>query len=546
MISPLSEASDPATAPERLEQLAREFPAEAIQEAITANPNAPLSLLFSLAPRFPAQFTANPLVPLALLDNPRLFEHASFWAMNSILRQGHPSEEILRGIALCHARTMALPLASCPGAPTDVLDMLPELHDLSEGYTRAMAAHPNLSEARLLRYTMAADPETRRLAAVHPRCPRGWLALLRRAGALPGLSGIGAPGGDVAEEELRRLIEAGQFGRELVASYPGTPPALLDLLIPAGPALPEEERGVRVRVASNPRTSPQTLERLLGWRRQKKLDYSLPALQSASHAAGRGPGVESDAEVEVRLAVARHLSTPEAALRILSTDASRDVRAAVALHPSIRPASLTDLALDHDPVVVCAALRNPLLEPEAIAAALRRHDAVEVALLAARHPRVLPSDLASLCRRGARAVRLEALAHPAVPAAILGALADDADVEVRRAVARHPQTPAAILERLVALGSAPSLDALGAPSVDFSGDALRLESRGGFWRRYLAAHHPRSPDDVLVALASDDDEPIREAACRALSGRAAQAAAPRLADPAPQRGFFGRLWGRLR
>lgn len=68
----LQEASDPATQPARLTELANHGK-PGIRERVVANPSAELALALVLCRDFPDAFLTNPAIPLWCLENPSFF-----------------------------------------------------------------------------------------------------------------------------------------------------------------------------------------------------------------------------------------------------------------------------------------------------------------------------------------------------------------------------------------------------------------------------------------------------------------------------------------
>src|SRR5215469_18458286 len=81
----LSVAANPSTPPDVLEQMSNATDL-ALVARVAANPNTPTPVLLSLAEQFPEAFLANPVLPLLLIESPRLLEALSPQALFSLLR----------------------------------------------------------------------------------------------------------------------------------------------------------------------------------------------------------------------------------------------------------------------------------------------------------------------------------------------------------------------------------------------------------------------------------------------------------------------------
>ncbi|BAZ18710.1 hypothetical protein NIES4071_105950 (plasmid) [Calothrix sp. NIES-4071] len=76
---------NPSAPPDVLDALSGYEHDPEIQRNVTANPNTPVEVLITLGADFPSELINNPVFPLLLLENPRLFQELPFEVIESIL-----------------------------------------------------------------------------------------------------------------------------------------------------------------------------------------------------------------------------------------------------------------------------------------------------------------------------------------------------------------------------------------------------------------------------------------------------------------------------
>ena len=425
--SPKAEAADPATASERLAELAAQAvelarvvaknaaaPEAVLTElshsadlatrrALVTNPATPLDVLHEIAKQFPEELLDNPALDVFLLENPTFFRDLPAPVLRAVVKRDNCSAGVLAQAAQVDDEVVLLGICQNPAATPETVRALRA--STSAAVRKAAALHVAVAGAVKDWPARLRKAVARALALAEPAQRLRGLPFLRLAGqltttgvassaALPPLFGAiiqDAAGAYSNAAVLDRLAGDEDWGvRRAVAEHPATPAALLERL--AG----DKESWVRCAVAKNPATPVALLERLAG-----------------------------DKDRYVRRAVAEHPAMPVALLERLAGDEDSDVRGAVAKHPATPVALLERLAGDEDRWV-----------RRAVAA----HPATPVALLER-----LAGDEESWVR--------DAVAeHPATPVALreqlLERLAGDKESWVRDAVARHPATPGALVERL--------------------------------------------------------------------------------------------------
>jgi hypothetical protein len=294
---------------------------------------------------------------------------------------------------------------------------------------------------------------------------------------------------------------------------------------------------VRVQVARNPNTSPETLELLV---RDEESTVRLALLENPNL-----PGILLGQLVYDRSEPVRKLAQLRIKQPYLSPTQSKFEQASNAFTPL---EELSRLRGDSSPRVRRAVMRNhmtprdvlrrfdlaersdPTLEPEELEQLARGSKYAR--FLAARHPSTRAETLIRLAEHGYG----EAVAqNPGAPQSLLSALADQAAGTYCVLIAMNPQAPLALLKKFAqsedpevreALARNPALtpklmDALSRDPDWSVREALAVWARVGpnliaqlaqdEWSvvREAAARHPYIAAGVLSALASDSDEDVR-------------------------------------
>jgi hypothetical protein len=200
----------------------------------------------------------------------------------------------------------------------------------------------------------------------------------------------------------------------------------------------DEGAGVRAAAARNTSTPSETLHRMVESERNSDVRTSLsqnpktPAADLESMSRGSGFTMAG---------VARNPSTPEAALRRLSTDTLTDnhVRAQVAANPSAPVDVISQLAAEPDGWVRKHAAGNPSL-PSPWLRALSDDGDNQVRRAAAGNPNAAPAVLAGLSRDDEVGVRAAAAGNTNTESADLERMARDESHWVRKNVAGNAAT----------------------------------------------------------------------------------------------------------
>lgn len=533
-----AEAADPQTPPRRLEELATDArlaaavaanpaaPAPVLEtlsrswnsaawQAIVTNPNATPPLLLRLGPQYPAEFFANPILPLLLIEQPDLLFRYDAAALDPLVRSPaaaagflailtHHPDAALATEARLHVN-LAGPLEGSDWrqAAEDAMWRLPPFAEKGlacllerDHREHLLTVLQDVGVAPWLVPPLAlrGNNAVRRAVASGLRVPRTVLAPLRRAGARGDLSGYTAPDPQAPIALLERLSEGSAWARGLAARHPATPASTLGRLA--------TDRAVMVRclVARNPATSPTILSTLAG-----------------------------DTHPRVRQEVARHARTAPGLLERLARDDDRHVRAAAAGNPATDAHTLAALAADPEWKVRREAARHPGLPSEA--QETLAHDTVGVVLYAlARRPALTPAARDHLAASADPIARRLIAAHgqrrhPAAPLASGSIAPGGRSHRLPTAPARQggPEEPdrsrlmAALHELAEAADPVWRAVALSNPALE--PERLSAHVRAPAWvERYAVARNPSAPQALLEMIGQDTNRLVRAAAVAALHG----------------------------
>ena len=438
------EARQPETPPTRLRELAQQpdlaplvaanpvAPADVLRElgtsrdpavlaAVCANPNTPIETLLVLAGEYPAQFCANPVFPLLLLEYPNFPNEMPADALLHVLRY-----DAVPASFLAWLRTYGSP-AVIEAAQLHV-NTLGDVADWAECAAVALRNTPFPGYHDSLR-------ELESLGAI-PDLLAPLLVVHAAELAAPDESYHTplAPPTSVIMLDLDHLDAAADADdvavREAVARHPATPVALLHRL--------EFDDATRVRqaVAANPNTPSEMLHRLM-------IDG-----------------------IHTRLIVAHNPNTAPNTLLRLAADSYAPIRRAVIEHPNAS-AAVRDQVLIHL-LLMCAGSDEPLYR-----------------LLVHAHPqtplRYLEAGVAAADWR----CRYALTHNPAVSRAILVMLSRDGNALVRAAArAASAQRPSEIVAEPRRIAEPPSpLDAERTPENDVMLDFIRAATPAEWCKR---------------------------------------------------------------
>ena len=499
-------ASDPRTPPRVLHRLTRSRDRD-VRGAVASNPNTALSDLDTLARRFPAEFTTNPVLDWLTLTD-------ADWPNELSATSRHRALAVTTSVGLLWWSVNngddddRLAAATNPACPLEILQVLMEFGE--DAITEVARHHVGYSpqqpfDASVLHAAASAVAEEDELAD------------LLAAGLLPEwfVSALGLPSDADARREL--------------AGHPWASPMVLRDL------LGDDDEHIRRVASSNPNARDEDVRR---WEHLRTDGVSLSpddldiiattafGRERSAHlsqlgAATRGACVR-DSSWRVREAVARNPSLTQGEAGGLAGDADRDVRAAAVSNPALPLGAVFALLVDTDSRVRSAAEeRIATGETSATEWAV----AGTVALLVERN--APPTPLESLLRRGAaRSADVSQLS-----AASIDVLSADDDVLVRSALAANPSSPPTLL-RCLAADPDPVVrcrvatrvtheDVLAALAGDPSTDVQSAAASNNRLPHWLALRLAQSPsDDVRSALASRDD--LAADVLAGLIGRAAE------------------------
>lgn len=221
-------AANPSTPAEILESLAGDEEVQ-VRRRVSRHANAPTAVLDLLMtagsrPDLTGRTGERP-GPLSAEERKRLLELGPY---GRILVVGHPDTpaEKLRELAEHGGEAVRYAVASNSTAPAKVLETL--IDDAESGLRKTIANNPAAPTPMLERLAADGNPDVRAEVISHSRSPTDLLNLMTRAGSRLDLSGRseGTPE-PLTESERQRLLDAGPFGRELVAAHPETPPETL-------------------------------------------------------------------------------------------------------------------------------------------------------------------------------------------------------------------------------------------------------------------------------------------------------------------------------
>ncbi len=552
----LTQARDPATAPERLAALTRSRRRE-VRDAVVGNPNAPAAVIERLGPGHPEALAGNPLLAwlavedadflrgigprarrrlltridsgalwwatrhgddddrLAVLANPALPSSAVAWLVEhgslvvAEAAADHVNFDGARGAAVDDNSPATLPVAA---VDADALDqffalgaaptwLLPAAGASGETWLRRRAAeHPHCPPATLRTLLLDDEPAVRTAARSHPAVPPAAAALADAMGATTGPSRDAGPAGaapavavaDLGPQDLAWL-RASEAGRSWLGARSDLPADLLISMVGS------ESWRERAAVAAGPSLTGTT---------------ALP--------------LAIDPDPDVRAALAANPRCPTLLLALLAGDDEAKVVEALAGRAEPAPSGPGVLAHDLLDSLAAFAGRGPLMAARNLGASAGQLDRWaasgewRVRQACAEHRLASVPTLLRLAADADYDVRHAAAANPALGTDEIESMAGDPHVLVRTAVARRVTAPA-VLDRLASSADAEVLAALVAnPAVtgtllarlvDASAGAVAPAVVAAVARRrdvptaVLTALAGRREPDVMAALAGRDDLP---------------------------------------
>jgi ribosomal protein L7/L12 len=358
-----------------------------LRRLVLQHPLLPIPLLYLLGTEFPEIFLQNPVVQLAMLEDPEVFFR---WP---------------------------------------------------ERVQAALLTLPNISAALLRHVIIHSSSNLRSTALKHPEISAQILAELSSQGAIDLRADIAA-NPKTSNETLARLAQDHvDVVRGAVARNPNTPIELLR-------QLSQEKEPNKGYVIQNPSTPIELLLEIAQSNSQHAL-YSLKNNKVIPSSSLRT--LSQNGAVSARLAAAAHPNSSPELLDELSDDSNLDVLCAVAQNPATSAGTLEKLAATNQYRLVESVASNPNLPSSLLQKITQeyqeREEWVILLVVLAQNP-ALPEEF---CFRYLPSLQIAARRTMALHnkhAAVLAALSHDSSREVRIAIAQNPNTSQEILAAL--------------------------------------------------------------------------------------------------
>lgn len=324
-------------------------------------------------------------------------------------------------------------------------------------------------------------------------------------------------------DELARLARNQEHVtiKEHVAAHPHTPGVLLTQLASDG------DPAVRAAVASNPSSPPEALASLASDERfATRESVAAHALTPEEHlmqlandpnervayvarlrywplSESRAAEALATRRRQVKMALSNADQTPPQILQQLARDRNAMVRAQTALHRELPDEARITLAQDSSKLVSMIARAADEHTPRDELAFLPRFDA-RLRQALSRNPQAPEPVLDSLSDDPLLDVRLGVLTNPSSPNSALERRLPEQTL--RPVIRRHPRYAGAVQEKLNNIEYKEARNENATPEVLTSlslSDSVRV--------RRAVARHPHVSGDVLLALAGDAEEKVRQA-----------------------------------
>ncbi|MGW6983189.1 hypothetical protein ACWGE1_27765 [Streptomyces sp. NPDC054932] len=346
--------------------------------------------------------------------------------------RGHPAWPLL--LAAHPDSGIRWKLASCPGLPQDVVDLLAA--DPDEEVVRELALWTDSPVTA--RLALHPDPEVRLAAAANPATPVEAVIVLAEDPE-PALNRALSERADLPQTLYARLAADPHPGvRASYARNPGIGQELIRLLA----ADPEIQ--VRRALADHPHVPLDLLAELAAEHRTGA--EPLPRIAAATPT--ELAELAASRRAAVRMLVARRRDLPAGLRDALAVDPDAAVVKAVAPHPGLSEELLRAMVARHGVQVLARVAANPDASGSLLEHLTQHRPGVRrVFKHVAGHPNATgPALLACLADRAARRL---AAAHPALPPAVVAGLLGDEDHEVAEAAAGNPSLPRTVMAELV-------------------------------------------------------------------------------------------------
>ena len=360
-----------------------------LRSTVAQHPLLPEPLLYFLGAELPGLFLQNPVIQLAMLEDPEVFFRWPEPVRAALLTLPDVSEGLLLRVII--------------GGPSTLRKIALTHPKISAAFIQDLAARPDL------------DQDLHAELAAHPTTSAEVLSLM-------------------SHSNYETILG-------VLAMNPNTPPAVLHTL--------STSRGtVRNRLAQNPSTPPELLW-ALATQGGEEVIFSFKKNRTLSadflRELARHPSQSA------RQTAASHTNTSPEMLNELSRDESQEVVFAVAQNPSASAQTLEQLIARRHPIIAEGVAQNPSAPGTLLQQIIEqtKHDGWHpIIALLAQNP-ALPEEVCQQYLASMNLGTLRILAANTKHTKILEELSRKAERELRVAVAQNPSTPPEILATLL-------------------------------------------------------------------------------------------------
>jgi len=364
-------------------------------------------------------------------------------------------------------------VAEHPNTSAEVLAVLAK--QSSVPLRKAVTVHTNADAAILASLCCDIEDGIRTAAAMHPNCSADLFRLMIAAGATGDLQQVTRHFQHLSVAQITLLAGLGPWGRFLAARHPDCPADVLTTISV------DPDWRVRSGLLDNPHC-PDTIIKILVDTPDSNEMESIRTLGRVQIPVEIGNELAMHPSPEVRLALARHLTTAADILAILATDGVKEIRRLAASHPNTDAADLQRLVLAGSTPDLMG-----LSEPDSV---------------------MPPDEIQDLLAGGVWARQL-AVRHPNTDAETLAHLLCDREPKIREWAAVHPGLSPETKQNLIRAGSGTDFQGIMPPDPKLSADELRRISQLGSWGEWVVANNPYAPEDLLDSLSHSDDWQVR-------------------------------------
>ncbi|HRR10047.1 MAG TPA: hypothetical protein PLO56_15260 [Rhodothermales bacterium] len=402
-------ANDLQTPPKILKELGQNPPQD-IMLALLSNPNTPAEVLWRWGHRAPEVLLENPVLPLLIMENPRIFAEMQPETAMKLVTHPRAWDELLL-LATQGRPLVRLALTQLPSPPKMVLDKL--MRD----------RNPHIRLAASLHILQLTEPETdwmeradaHVLAFLKGLTPSTWegelFRLCLRHSPLPDFI-------------FAIMAEHGQeYVRATIAENPFLSPRYKEKL--------RSDRSEAVRLAAcrdHPAKQHQTQPAL--WQHQTE---KLAETFILTHPESPEEWVKlaQNPDVALREAVALHPKTPVEVLVQLAKSQEMRIQRAVARNPNTPPEVLEEILSDLRHIERDLAEQNPVMRQIVMNMLGRSKEAYFSVFYLVQCPILVPERFQNKCHAPSWIERYVLARHPEIPLDWLAVLLDDPNRYVR-------------------------------------------------------------------------------------------------------------------